>query len=182
MRDKIMIVGCGGMGTWVSMAVQFHTRELHVIDYDIVMTTNRNRLPMRVGHKKVGELERFITMCDYFPYDTEYSNNLLKLINPDIVIDCTDNLSVQRQIYDDVYTQGSGCLIRAGSNRHNITIATPPYDIWDNDGEDTSGQCGVTVPQHLETQLIAAGYVVWLVQHYRENFYLSLNILQEVQQ
>lgn len=178
MIDTIMVVGCGGLGTWCAIACQFKCNKLYVIDYDIVSRSNLNRLPFMINEYKVDELKRYITRASYYPIKSEYTKNLLQVINPSIVIDCTDNIETQNKIYNDVYTEKGrkSLLIRAGTNDKSITILTPPYTIWGNEENEQRNQCGVTVQQCIQTQFIAAGYVAELVDNYRQDVHVNFNI------
>ena len=71
----------------------------------------------------------------------------------DVVFDCTDDFETQQYI-DSKW--GHKC-VRLGSNKNHYTVRYPSriQSVWDVSNEEQQ-RCGVTVPQYLHIQVIAA--------------------------
>lgn len=165
--EKILVVGAGGIGFWVSMMVQFKTNKLYVCDFDIAETHNQNRVPYRDGEVKVYELEDYIKVCEYFPIAEPYTETILETVTPEILIDCTDNLKTQRKIYVDCDSRPTK-YIRVGSFDKYYTVSTY-VDFFSDEGEENH-RCGVHVPQKLETQIEAAYTLIKVLNSLKSNY------------
>ncbi len=161
---NILIVGCGGAGFWSAVALQTLKHNLHVVDFDRVELRNTNRLPLEPGEYKVEGLKKFIHACELHTYCCEVSPSLISLINPEFIIDCTDDIEVQKMLYNESVKRHIG-YVKAGSyqNRATTSDVNPEY-VWDMFPDDNSGTCTEENFQWLQTQLILAGLVVDFVQ------------------
>ncbi|MFN3874235.1 MAG: ThiF family adenylyltransferase [Ignavibacterium sp.] len=127
--QSVCIVGCGGVGSWVSLFLaQLGTKNIILIDYDIVEASNLNRTPFKLEHvgwektEAVADLikERRLT-CRVIQYKEKFQDVLekLKLFKFDYIIDCRDNLQNSNQL-----REMSSKYIKAGYDGLNITVDT----------------------------------------------------------
>ena len=103
MRKKIMIIGAGGIGSFL---VQFLTKlniyELTVYDSDKVEDKNllyQNYNTTHVGKKKVDAINSMFNggWCATEPYDVVMDRGLDKY---DLIVCCVDNMSTRRMLYN----------------------------------------------------------------------------------
>lgn len=104
---------------------------------------------------------------EYVPLATSALNAEVfdELDRADVIFDCTDRFEVQCFLssrWDDK-------VVRLGSNEHHLTVRYPSDTsiVWSSDSDESLQQCGVTVPQLLHVQVIAAaiGVTVGLQGH-----------------
>ena len=106
---KILIIGLGGVGSYVTEAlIRSGIINITIVDYDIIDITNLNRQIMtnlnNIGNKKVDEIEKRIlginedvkvTKIDKF---IDSSNIDIITNNYDYVIDCCDSINTKKDI------------------------------------------------------------------------------------
>lgn len=166
--ERVAIAGAGGIGTWVAVGlVHAGTSRIEVFDPDRVERSNLNRLPyseQAIGMSKVEALSQFIDRMersvDFIGYSVPFTPAMLGEAAINLtVVDCTDNLTAQKEIFDWC-RQRWHQYWRVGSNGNHITIARTMPGWLDDEPQPPARRCGVTVPQFLHTQFIAAGVAV----------------------
>ena len=120
--DHAIVVGVGGIGSWVALnlALSGQITKLHIIDPDIVESSNLNRTPFRIcdiGNPKVDALKYIILerrMMEIYTYQKRTDDTLLKKLKHDfgldrnsfpisqiidsaVIVDCRDD------VYEDMY-------------------------------------------------------------------------------
>jgi len=107
--DNVIIIGCGGVGAWVAIALAMAgVKRMTLYDDDVLEAVNLNRLPFRedqIGRKKVLVLSDFITEirpdCSVVPVVAKFRLNSLNDISDNsIIIECTDDLDFQEQLFE----------------------------------------------------------------------------------
>ena len=129
---SIAVIGVGGVGFWVVyLAAMSGIGKLFLFDGDSVDETNLNRLPMLisdVGRKKVEVAREKIlelrpeTSVICVSQNINPDNLKMAIEKDTVVIDCTDNIEIQRGLYGMCNIEGIR-YIRAGYDGTHITIA-----------------------------------------------------------
>ena len=105
---RALVVGLGGTGTWTAiMLAMVGVEELYLVDSDTLEAHNLNRLPFTpqdVYKPKVEAVREFIKRIR--PYIKVYAfrdwfENIVDVLprNLDVVFDCTDRISAQKNVY-----------------------------------------------------------------------------------
>tara|TARA_B100000575_G_C22957226_1_gene553299 strand:- start:8 stop:568 length:561 start_codon:yes stop_codon:yes gene_type:complete len=102
MKRKILIIGAGGIGSYlISFLDNLDLYEIQVNDDDRVETKNltyQNFAPVDVGLYKAGSMkERFNSVKSAKPYPILAPNQLEGF---DLVVCCVDNLGTRRMLYN----------------------------------------------------------------------------------
>jgi tRNA A37 threonylcarbamoyladenosine dehydratase len=137
--ERVGIVGVGGVGSWVAIFSAMSGIEvIHIWDSDRIEEHNLNRLPFKygeVGEKKVKVVARFIKSirprCVVMEHGLVNEEDFLELSLTDVVFDCTDRLSIQRELSSFCKARGVR-YIRAGYDGTHITI-TSSVPLWGSD-------------------------------------------------
>jgi len=161
----VTVAGVGGIGSWVALFLEnVGTREFYIFDPDIIESHNLNRTPYlenQVGQYKVEALKRLMIAKNrdikVFSFKTKFDPDIL-LDTPTVVIDCTDDYKSQIKI--NKYCKDKGIeYYRVGTREHHITV-TNTVPKWSTTDEQEEGTCGVTIPQWIAPQAMAASIVV----------------------
>jgi len=148
--DKLLIVGCGGIGTWLAiLAAMSGVPELHLFDADCLEISNLNRLPyttLDLGKRKTTALAEYIARirpdCHLFTYgqasevDLEVASNIGS--HWQALVDCTDNIQTQRMTYAWATHSKHIPFWRAGYNGTSITRSTT-VPAWTTEGGEDAG-------------------------------------------
>ncbi len=166
--DKVAVVGCGGIGSWVSLSLALlGVKELILVDYDIVEETNLNRTPFRIndiGKYKVNAMFELIKerrpSCYVFPIENKVENALylLERLKPSLIVDCRDNIKHSN------YLRAMAKYVKLGYDGMEFTIDTYKQNIAFEEGEEIVRY--QTVPSFVGIPLFLA---TWLVN------YISIN-------
>ena len=171
---NVLIVGAGGIGSWVATALKMARPEilLMIFDGDVLEESNRERILSRkrdVGRDKVDVLKNLLdyiyegnNLCVNKYFKIEYLDNCLIRI-PDLIIDCTDNKIFQRELYLAA-KQRNIRFYKVGSINNQFTISTiVPDPKFVSDLPVQTGRCGQGIPQWVATQMAAAANFVSLL-------------------
>ncbi|MCK9288508.1 MAG: ThiF family adenylyltransferase [Sphaerochaetaceae bacterium] len=163
-----IIVGAGGIGSWVAiLAAMTGIPKLHIMDFDHLEVSNLNRLPFTledIGREKTKVVADFIS--NIRP-DTEVETYgecsklaLGMAYNPDMyntLFDCTDRISIQKFLSNWCDEMGV-TYVRVGYDGLHITITNSIPD-WSTDGDEDEGGYSIT-PSWVVPAIIAAAYGV----------------------
>lgn len=143
-----IVVGLGGTGTWTALFLAMSgVQTLHLMDFDILETSNLNRLPYtedELGMSKVSAasslLKRLRPAVNIMAYQEASSLTLdmaiLSSTGPTVIFDCTDKIRIQRMLYG--YSVAKSIpYIRVGYDGTHMTIAdyvTPFSTMEDDEG------------------------------------------------
>jgi len=163
--NGVTVIGCGGVGAWVAIDLAMSgVRKLTLFDHDKLEIHNLNRLPfsaLNVGKPKTEVLQKYI--AEIRPETDVKCYGKFTLVSAalcdNIVVDCTDVLAVQAEIYE-MCQKGDRDYYRVGYDGHHLTIidgrseaAPTPKKVWSTDDSHT----GYTiVPSWLVPPQIAA--------------------------
>jgi tRNA A37 threonylcarbamoyladenosine dehydratase len=165
-RLSVLLLGAGGIGTWIAicLAQSQKINRLQIFDADILSASNLNRMPYngeKIGKFKVDLLKEFINER-YPDVIVDVSTNHWKpdtlelIMDFDVLIDGTDDYETQlksMKFANDMRKK----FYRVGTNWNHITVTTT-VPQWIPEKEQTEeGVCGMTVPQWIAPQFIAAG-------------------------
>jgi len=145
---KLVTVGVGGAGSWATLFCALcGTAEITMIDPDTIEVSNLNRTPYAasdVGRLKVDALSDMIAdrrgdtvlipLADVFPSLVDIDINT-------VVIDATDDIDTQKEIFDYVNKRGAR-YIRIGYNGHMVSVSSDPTVVWSGEedpDDDTYG-------------------------------------------
>lgn len=160
--NNVMVMGLGGIGSWMALSLALYgTKELYLIDHDIVEESNLNRTPYRVrdiGRPKVEAMSELIYERRHsiyiYPYKEKIENiiDYFKSIRFDYIIDCRDNLR------DSNILRKIGNYIKLGYDGIKYTIDTCKENkvFWDSE-EAVRYQ---TVPSFIGTPLFVTAYII----------------------
>lgn len=169
--QKIIVVGAGGLGSWTTIFLSYYFPDntIITIDFDTVEESNLNRQPYAnfINQSKVNALHILlyneINNKTIFPIAKKADAKLIDQINKikkvKILIDCTDDIKTQREIFH-ICKKLHIEYYRIGSEKEHFTITkkVPIFD-WDTTMEETAGRCGTgptKIEQKLLTQIEAA--------------------------
>jgi tRNA A37 threonylcarbamoyladenosine dehydratase len=169
--DRVVVAGCGGVGAWVALEFALAgTQSFVLFDNDQLADHNRNRLPFandKVGENKVDVVRDFINIfrpdTNITVFNKQFDEAILRLIkfNPNLVVDCTDNLDSQKEICQWAKKQNIK-YIRVGVTTNHITVASD-MSVWENkkDKSDRNTRtCGTIVPAWVGPCALAASLAV----------------------
>lgn len=97
------IIGLGGVGSWVALNFALiGTKELHLIDHDIVEQHNLNRTPFKMNHIGVHKVTAIAEIiyerreCQVYTYPKKFEEltdiEIEDIENSDVIIDCRDSI------------------------------------------------------------------------------------------
>ena len=135
--SRVLVAGCGGIGFWAGMFIAMSgVNHLLLFDPDTVDVTNLNRLPVPmgvVGQPKVEVLKDIISSIRPDSTVTTFNElldpEMIPLLKPNLVVDCSDDLKFQSALYEMCSKQGIS-YIKAGYDGTHITIAREVKNIW----------------------------------------------------
>jgi len=168
-NKSVLIIGAGGVGFWVCSTLCLVSPSIRctVFDGDTLEETNRERIPVHEandGDTKTYVLSRYLNITKrriiaipHF-FEVEFFDFIEK---PDIVIDCTDKIDIQRAVYNyckenDIKFYKVGTV----DNRVMVSNSVPQFS---SGLPDPVGVCGRGVPQWAGTQMVGAANVVSLI-------------------
>lgn len=163
---KVILAGCGGVGSWVAIFLALAgIQDLTLFDPDILEPHNLNRLPYtpdRCGEKKVDVLSGYLSgiRADLFVtrVDEPLTPTILDILwDQHVVVDCTDVLQTQKDLYAWSEKRGAE-YVRVGVTTNHITLTSHLSNIWSL--EDPPGRCGVVIPAWIAPCSLAASYAV----------------------
>jgi len=152
---SVLVVGCGGVGTWVSIFFAMHgTREFILVDPDVLEVHNLNRLPFLpedIGKPKVDVLRDFIARIrpetGVLALQGTFQHMLdnikiwvnIKRLKP-IIIDAVDNNRTSNDILAFAKERNLPYLdIKYDGFYFSVRWARSPNDLsetWESDEED----------------------------------------------
>jgi hypothetical protein len=161
--NRAVVVGCGGIGSWVGLGLALlGIEELHLVDPDYLEIHNLNRTPFRldqVAKNKAVALQELILErrnCGVFAYLDFFRpplSDTLLMLEPSIVVDCTDNLRTRESFHN--YPG----YVKLGYDGLNWTIDFGGSSIF-----DIEEQVGYTVvPSFLGTPLFLSAVLINLL-------------------
>jgi len=144
-NDLVVIVGCGGIGTWLSIiGVLSGWSNILLVDGDVVEESNLNRLPFitrDIGFHKVDVLQRYLRQLRPYAY-VRYSTSWFAetvfvhggmLESASVVFCCTDTIRSQKEVYDWCAARDIK-YIRGGYDEFHVTITQDdPASVWESD-------------------------------------------------
>jgi len=190
-KDAIhyIIVGVGGIGSNLAIAlaqmyvgnVKFdgksEIKSITIIDFDVVEEKNLNRLPFKksVGELKVEALKEYIAnqvgevpLISYATRWEDVGNNVLNDIKETnetaLVVDCTDNTAVQRNIFLDVVSHQRDNLIYAhiGNENEQVSIEINRSLVAEaNWGNDFAGYLSTQTNSFFVAKTISIFHDLW---------------------
>ena len=178
MRKKVLIIGAGGIGSWVAISLALKGNySITVFDGDKVDESNLNRLPFKgkVGECKTDALREFLKDNIATNYELKAfalyfnaNNSALADRDYDIVVDCTDDFSSQKLVWEWCSNLPGTQYLRVGSRGNHFTIQTE-LSVWD-DGFREPHRCGVHIEQNSEVQQMLGSIVTFIIDNYSEGF------------
>lgn len=134
--DKILVVGAGGIGSWVvlNIALSGCVKEIHVCDPDVIEDSNLNRTPFtrnHVGMRKVWAIRELVSERRHdvtvVPMDSIVQNIDMEDCEYDVVIDCSDGLMVKEW----ALAQEFATYMKLGYDGWSITVDGSTAMPWD---------------------------------------------------
>lgn len=165
--NKVLVVGAGGVGSWLAPMLLARGYDVIVVDGDRVEKRNltrQNFLADDIDKYKIEALLRRYPKLKGIPkfFDEELAKALSNE-KFDIVIDCTDNLEAQR--LTEKFAKENGCRwIKIGTEKYMLTVFNQLPEFAEED-DDEPQRCGVNVRQYIEIQTMAASYGVLAVEN-----------------
>jgi hypothetical protein len=165
--DKIMVVGVGGIGSWVALdlALSGQVRTICVCDNDVIEESNLNRTPYRtdqIGESKVWAIKDLIDErrndVNVVPVDGFLQTAGKLVARYRNVIDCTDGLSVK----DWAGKMDLDMYAKLGYDGFGVTIDCTTKMPW---GTSTGYD---TVPSFIATPQFISSMVVGMILSGRE--------------
>lgn len=166
--QKAMVVGCGGTGTWVALFLaMMGTKELTLVDFDVLEESNRARLPFcagQVGKPKVEAVNDLIMGirpdCLVIPVNAKVTRNML---NGYPVFDCTDHFKTQlylKRLCQELKIPYIRCGydLPSSSGDAHITVSSSVPEWGNLEDEETAY---ANTPSFVAPAVIAAGYAVF---------------------
>lgn len=148
--DQVLVVGCGGIGTWVSIiGVMSGWENIVLIDHDRIEQSNLNRLPFTrddVGLLKVDVLYRFLSNIRKHinirsvpqTFENAVRHYEYNLLESKVVFCCTDTTESQDAVYQWCQ-QHDIEYVRGGYDEFHISITKQgPDKIWQFGPENSS--------------------------------------------
>lgn len=176
--DSIMIIGVGGLGSWVAitLALTGQVSKIYICDDDTVEESNLNRTLFRqkdIGKKKVKALRDIIAELRpeqiVFPLDIKFQIND-ELPSPvTTVIDCSDNLNLYKNYNFDTVDYCKG-----GYDGYGYTLYLGQSDdVW-----DIPEQAGYNmVSSYVVPPQIMAGIITELLINVDTHHYVTRELL-----
>jgi hypothetical protein len=175
--DRVLVAGCGGVGSWTALFVALSgiARELILVDGDVVELSNLNRTPFKyehVGKNKAHALRELIVERRPFFRVVSYSCWLEdikdKIEGLDLFLDCRDVV--------DKYSELSPIL--AGYDKDHISLSINYRDnrIFDS-GIDRHGYTGAWL---IPPVMCASMILLYVTQEYAsgtKNVTINVRIL-----
>jgi hypothetical protein len=175
MKKKILIIGAGGIGSYlIPILSKLELFELTVYDPDKVETKNLTYQNFEKGDEtehKVSVLQRRnqIARAETYPILTAS-----QLVGYDLVVCCADNLDVRRLLYRDgdcwldLRAQGRNCAYishRADAKMYD-TLLAGPEGSFSCQGNEWNGEVST---QHF-SHIIAAGMgAEWILRFFADD-------------
>lgn len=142
---SIVIVGCGGIGSWVAIiAGMSGIKNIFLYDSDLMEESNRNRLPFcqsSIGRPKVEVVSEFLrgirSDIVAVPIKNRITIGVIKAqlsCTQPVVVDCTDSPKTQIMLYN-LCLKRSVPFVRAGYDGTHITV-TSIVSGWINKDSD----------------------------------------------
>lgn len=165
--QSVMIIGCGGLGYWVSTALTVcGINKMTLIDGDNIESTNLNRTlytKASIGFKKADVLKNVLLGLrpenDILAIPEMCSIDMLNLFwDKDVIIDMTDDYEFQKKCYK-WSKENSARYIRTGCNINHITVTSSVPD-WTIEDKKERVQCGVHIAAWVVPCMKAAQYTV----------------------
>lgn len=142
-HSHVMIIGVGGVGSWCAESLaRSGVGRITLVDFDDICVTNTNRQLQAqtglVGEKKVNvmaERLRKINPQAQFDavvkfYNPETSNEILSL-QPDLVIDCIDNLTAKSHLIATCQQRAIPILVAGGGGSRRDPSRISKADLAD---------------------------------------------------
>lgn len=138
--ERVTVIGCGGVGFWVALYLGMAgVKRIEVFDQDVIQEHNLNRLPVpqsAIGRPKVEVLREMLVSLRpdavVLAYPLSVNDAILAGLQPEVVIDATDDMRVQLSTYK-FCLKNNIRYIRVGYNggAHLTICSTVPE--WDLD-------------------------------------------------
>jgi len=139
-----VVVGAGGIGTWVAILSAMSGDEVHVFDDDILELHNLNRLPFSVddvGTHKVTALDKFLKSIgrNIYAYKMRVKDShVLKLLDPNFITFATDNLNDILPVISDICASRMlFSVVNYDGDHVTIRFNIDPSIEFDSEEEDT---------------------------------------------
>lgn len=154
---SLTVAGCGGIGYWLGLLGAISgIKQLYLLDDDTVQPSNLNRLPIRiadVGKYKVDVLAEHISSVRpealVYPLHSKATPVMLSA-TAGVVMDCTDKLAAQRQIFDWCHKNSRQYMKMGYSGGTHITVAdAPPIKLEEEEDDGYGIVPSWTVPAAL---------------------------------
>ena len=164
--EKVFVLGCGGIGSWVGLGFALTgVSKIYLWDHDIVEETNLNRTPYKtsdIKRLKVEALKDLIlerrSFTEVYTYVTKLNSRedleIIKIVNPDYLIDCRDNILFKKELKKIVK------YVKLGYNGYNFTIDFSK-EVWSASDEDA----GYTIiPSWLGTPMLLTSLIIYIIE------------------
>lgn len=141
--QKVAIIGCGGIGSWISLYLGLAgVKEIDIYDSDSISESNLNRFPLgpdKVGINKanamaehIQSLRKDISVIPRQNFDPDIHSDRLKEYR--WVIVTTDSLKSRRMIFDEVVKAGKSeykhiGYIECGADGYHATVTFSPPEF-----------------------------------------------------
>lgn len=138
MNSKILILGCGGLGTTAATYLAMAgVNRIGILDFDNVSLSNLNRQILfyenDIGKKKVDVLSSKLKNInsqinvEVFPIKLNSKNYKKFIKNYDYLLDCTDNFK-SRYLINDICVENKKILVSAAL--YNFEIQVFSFKAW----------------------------------------------------
>ncbi|MFK5878153.1 MAG: ThiF family adenylyltransferase [Flavobacteriaceae bacterium] len=145
-QAKVTIVGCGGLGSVAAIYLAGSgIGNIHLVDFDVVDVSNLHRQVFYktedIGKLKASVLANYIQSISpfvkvTFSTDAVSKNNVENVISSsDIILDCTDNLSI-KYLLNDVCVLHDKMLVYASLYKFDGYVAT--FNFQNTGGQRTT--------------------------------------------
>jgi len=135
--DKILVIGAGGIGSWVVMNLSLSgcVKEVHVCDSDVIEESNLNRTPFarhHIGMSKVWAIRDLVSERRHdvvvVPMNGIAQSLDIDIGSYDVIIDCSDGLMVKEWIISHEFVSP---YMKLGYDGWSVTIDGSKVMPWD---------------------------------------------------
>lgn len=171
---SVFIIGIGGVGFNVALQLAMSgVPQIYLCDYDVFEPHNLNRIPVgtdAIGRKKVQvakeQIKQLRDETSIIAFDGKFRQMMLPSSSVDWVVDCSDRLQVQKEVYEIANSRGIN-YCKLGYDGDSVSVFSSPAQ-WgeDVDNEEEEGGYTITPSWSAPTHLVASLGVAKILKYH----------------